>query len=244
MNFSAPPSKSNSRSGWRVLAGIVFVVGVTLGLGFYLPLKQSHQLLTERLASAQSDTARLSESLQRAETSLKQMAAEHEKLKGLQSQSESHSRRFSDLSQRLVQDGKPALKAAFAKATLRARPLNDAVSVDFADPGLVNAGARKGKPLSRSGQQLSCLTVVEAKALELPEVTVRSFAAVQTAGSDIAEKLSDATASATALAEHLVQSCGVSSSAVSVAVSPSTSRDAASLRLEFRQPAPKEQAEP
>ena len=84
-----------------------------------------------------------------------------------------------------------------------------------------------------------CPTVTEAKGLELPRVTVRTFTAPDITPPDAEQAYTDATELAIDLADRIVRYCSVPPEAVSVASSPAKpgnekTKDPRLVQFEFR----------
>ncbi len=234
MDFSASPSSRATRRTGRLLSGILLIAVITLGLGFYLPLRQSHQLLTARLETAQTSNDQLTTSLSRAETALKQVTAERDALAAFKDQAQSDTRRYS-----VLLEQNPAFKAASSKG-IDWRPLPDGLSAEWTKATLVNdkRGSEARSSFTRSGLNLACSSVSEAKRSGLSVVTLRTFAipSEQTSKKE-EDPMTSAASVAAALADQLVRSCRVSASDVAIATS-AASAGAPLLQLEFREPAP------
>src|SRR5690606_28132711 len=138
MDYSTAHSKRASRGWWRVLCGVLFVVAATLGLGFYLPLRESHRLLNVELASARSAHAELTQNLERTEAHLKRITSERDELAGFKDEVDSKRRQYPGIVEQLENTASPQLKSAFEKKRIHARALSDGVSLGWTSPALLN----------------------------------------------------------------------------------------------------------
>ncbi len=225
MDSSALRSKP-AAGWWRLLAGLLLVAAATLGLGFYLPLKESNQLLSAQLAAAQASAAQLSDSLQQSQAALQQTTGERDELRGFKDQVDSRRQRYPETASQFARDAKAPLAAMFSSQMMQARALNDGVAVDWQSSRLLNA---KRETLSASGKQLLCPLAALGGESELSALTVRTFVS----DSDGSEAASPALGLAVGVADELVSRCKLSRAAVSVASSPATKHSPA-LSLEFR----------
>lgn len=227
---SSATSKRRSHGWWRLWTGILLIFGVTLGLGFYLPLYKTHQLLKAELAQARTAATQLTESLARAEASVERVTKERAELSKFKEDVASAGRRYPELAQRFISEALPLVKAALDAKGIRAMALDDGVGITWASPALLN---RKRDALSGNGQKLLCSMVRQAAGAGLPDVTVRTFAPPAATAKDVAAGYGSATTLGVGVAEQLVGACSLAASNVSLASSPA-SEDGAPLRLEFR----------
>ncbi len=232
---SSPHSKSASSGWWRLLAVISFVCCVTLGLAFYMPLRESQQLLSDELTLVKNKSVALEQSLAQTEASLKQVTAERTELQGFKADVATEEQRYPKIAEQFA-DAEAPLDSALEKKQIQASALVDGLSVAWTNPALLNW--KKTQP-SRTGFKLLCPTVSEAKALELPRVTVRTFTASDTAPPDAEQAYTTATELAITLADRIVRYCSVPPDAISVASSPAKpsddkSKDTRLVQFEFR----------
>lgn len=231
MDPSAAHSKRASRGWWRLFTGLLFVVSATLGLGFYLPLKQTHQLLKQELTTAQGKVVQLTAALASAEASVQRVTAERSALESFKTQTAAEAQRFTALAERFTSEAEPALKAPFDKRSLTVVALGDGLSVNWTQAGLLNWKRTAPSP---AGDKLLCPLVKQGANLGLPLVTVRAFAGVDpAAAADLAAAHTAAASLAASVADLLARRCGLTSSSISVA---SSQGDKASplLSFEFR----------
>ncbi len=231
MNFSATHSKRASRGWWPVFSGILFISAVTLGVGFYFPLRQSQDMVTRELASARSTVTQLTESLKRSEDSLKKVSAERGELQGFKAQVDSEAERFPKLAEQFTNNAEGGLQAAFDKQHVKASALVDGLSIDWTNPALLNW---KRTVPTVTGQRLLCPMMTSAKRVELTDVTIRTFLSADAVAEDPTEAYENATALAITFSEQLARMCRVSPGTVTVATSP-VAKDAPLVRFEFRQ---------
>lgn len=230
MDNSTARSKRVSRGWWRVFAGVLFVVATTLGVAFYLPLRQSHRLLTAELASARSNNEQLGRSLEQSSAKLEQMTAERDELAAFKADVDSKQRQYPELVQQFERVSDPRIRTALDKKQIFTRTMSNGVSIGWSSPALLN-WKRSGPTIT--GQRLLCPVVAEAAGLGLPDVTVRTFLAPDAVQSDVHEALTTATELANSLGDQLVRSCKLAPRALSVASSLGT-KGSPLVQFEFR----------
>jgi hypothetical protein len=236
MANSVPEPKPTSSGWWRVIAGIVLVFGVSLGLAFYLPLRQSHDLLTEELASVNAKANKLAEALKETRTALEQESATRQDLDGFKADVQAQRQKYPDLAKRFTDNPDPAIRTALDKKWVQATALADGIGVSWINPTLLNW---KRTAPSRTGFRLLCPSLKKAASLGLPQVTVRTYTPSDTAPPDADAAYTKATELAIELAERVVRYCSVSPKTVSVASSPAA-EDSPILQFEFHGSAMKE----
>lgn len=232
MDSSATRSKRAGRGWWSLLSGVLFAFAATLGLGFYLPLQKTHQLLKKELNTVQGTVAQLNESLAKSDATVKRVTGERTELEGFKSQIDTETQRYPKLAESFGAEAEPLLQAALGKKTALALALDSGLAVAWMNPSLLNW---KRSAASFNGEKLLCPAVKRAASLGLSEVTVRAFANVDTATSDVPAAHTTASALAITLADQVMRLCSVPLGAVSVASSPG-GKDSPLVRFEFRGP--------
>lgn len=233
MDSSATRSK-RGRGWWSLLSGVLFAFAATLGLGFYLPLQKTHQLLKRELSTVQGTVAQLNESIAKSDATLKRVTGERTELEGFKSQIDTEAQRYPKLAESFGAEAEPLLQAALGKKSVQAVALDSGLAVAWMNPSLLNW---KRSAASFTGEKLLCPAVKRAASLGLPEVTVRGFAVVDTPSSDVQAAHTAASALAITLADQVMRLCAVPLGAVSVASSPG-SKDSPLVRFEFRSAPP------
>ncbi len=226
MNSSA--SRSKSGGWWRLLAGLLLVAAATLGVGFYLPLKKSNQLLADQLATAQNNATELSSSLQSTQAALQQTTQERDELRGFKDQVDARRQRYPETASRLAQEAESPVAEAYSAQLLHARALNDGVAVDWRSTRLFG---RKRDSLSASGRRFLCPVIAQLGKQELKTLTIRTF--VDSDSDVVPEAMEPAAQLAIAVADDAVSRCRLPRSDISIASSPAT-RTSPPLSLEFR----------
>jgi hypothetical protein len=209
---------------------VLFAFSATLGLGFYLPLQKTHQLLKKELNVAQGTLAQLNESLAKSEAQIKRVTGERTELEGFKSQIDTESQRYPKLAESFGDEAELALQTALGKKTVQAVALDSGLAVAWMNPTLLNWKRTVASP---SGEKLLCPALKRAATLGLSEVTVRTFALVDSPTSDVQAAHTTAGALASVLADQLLRMCSVPLASVSVASSPAT-KESPLVRFEFR----------
>lgn len=209
-------------------------MSVTLGLGFYAPLLETHGLLKRELATSQGSVSALQESLARAESSVERVNGEVADLEKFKEAVASEKQRYPKLAEAFSAAAPPIVASALTKKDLHAVAKDDAIAVAFVNAGLFN---RQSNSFSWAGSKLACPVVEHARKTGLPQVTVRGFTPEGTAPTDMEDAHRAATALAADVAQQLVRGCGVPLAQVSVASSVGA-QSAPLLQLEFREATP------
>lgn len=210
---------------------MLLIVSVTLGLGFYAPLLETHELLKRELSATQSTAARLQASLTEEEAAVRERTREVSELSKFAEEIRAKDQHYPEAAERLSRGAAPALTTALEKKDVRVLALGDGVAVQLVRAGLFN---RQRSALSWAGAQLSCPAVKAALAAGLSQLTVRSFAPGEVATKDLQSTFEAASALAASVAQHLVRTCSVPITDIGVATSTATG-EAPVLQLEFRE---------
>ncbi len=230
MDVSNPQKRSKSRGWWPVAAGILLVFSGTLGLGFYLPLRQSHGLLEAEFAAKRSAADALQASLDSTKAALGDLNAKREALEHFKDKTETAQQLFPKLANRLETAATSTLQNAFARKHVDAVALDDGVALSWMNPALLNW---KRTAPSKSGQSILCPSFTQASALGLSRVTVHTFTPTDAWSSDVGEAHAKAMELSLALAEFMVRFCKVKPSDLTVASSLATD-GAPLLQIQFR----------
>lgn len=214
-------------SWWRLMASILAVVCVTVGFGYYLPLRQANQLLSHEFDKARKSQTELSETLSKTTAELATVTKERDTLRDAEMQRDKLARqsqeRVRQLATTLPTVGQSAAKSGGLKLTEEGNTL----LVDVFDNTWINPGS---DGLARNGSRVLCPFAMEASKVAQKSVVVRSFASESNTGGE--SRWAKAARLAGGVAEQLVTRCKVDARLLSVASSPATGNSPL-LRLEF-----------
>jgi hypothetical protein len=208
------------------------VSALTLAIGYYVPLRKSHDVLLTGLASARGSAEQVNDALAKAEAALKASSSERDRLRAFKADVEQDRAKYADAAERIKTYNHSKLARALSKGWFSVKPLAQGAAVAWHSPRLVT---RKHDAVTRTGAQLLCPLVTAASEQGLKRITVRGFASLP---EDLTPKTTEEVVIAAtplpANASRLLQAiCKVSPTDVSVATSL-TAGDAPWLQLEFR----------
>jgi hypothetical protein len=192
------------------------------------------------LAAAQGTVAQLNESLSRAEASAHRESGRVDELSKFKDDVAARQQRFPELVAKLQADATPALAEALRKHDVKLLASDDGVVLTFDGASMFN---RQKSAFSWSGRKLSCLPVEQADHVGLSQVTVRAFAASDTAPGDAESAYETSAGLAASVVEQLAQGCKVALADLSIASSAAT-KGSPVLQFEFRPRAPADGARP
>jgi hypothetical protein len=217
----------NKGSWWRLTASILAVICVTVGFGYYLPLRQANQLLSHEFDKVRKTQTQLEETLTKTAAELKTVTDERDTLRDAEAQrtklTQQARERVTQLMATLPALGQTAIKSGGLQLTAEENTL----LVDVFDTTWITPGS---DGLARNGNRVLCPFVTDAAKVAQKSVVVRSFAPESNTGGE--SRWAKAARLSSGVAEHLVARCKADTRTLSVASSSAT-RNSPLLRLEF-----------
>jgi flagellar motor protein MotB len=208
----APPRPSR----WRLVTGVISIVALSAGIGFYLPLYRTEQLMAVEYQRSRALAAALEQRLAESEQSLAQVSAEHKTLSlaklGVDAVNSHKKMELERLTSMLSQK----LQSALDRQRIRFELLPSQLNVGLFDPALFTTS---GDTLTLSGQQLLCTLSTELKRFGKARVTVRAFADTSPAVTPAQSRWSGAAQRAAAIAQVLSGRCGLPADSIEIATS-------------------------
>jgi hypothetical protein len=213
---SESPNQSRPPGNWRLFAGVISIVAVTLGLGFYWPLQRGERILSREYSGLKQQTTDLQQKLDEASTNLAAVNTERSTLLAHKTESDAKLTEQKESLERLVAGISQRFQQALDRQKLRAAQLPDRVQVEMLDPSVFTSN---GDALTGSGQLLVCALAAEAKRQGRFRIVVRAFASPSAPDGLRDSRWSSAARQAGALAEAMVSRCGIAADQLEVTTS-------------------------
>lgn len=215
-------------SGWRLAAGVIGIVALTLGFGFYWPLQRSSRLLADEYSKGSAATNSLGKKLTETEQRLAEVTAERDELAGQKRTSDGRLASRKEALDRLVAGLSQRLQQALDRKRISAELLEDRLQVQLLDAAMFTSA---GDALSFGGQKLLCQIDAEARRQGQYRVVVRAFVN-PAAPQGYESRWATPARQAGAVVDALTSRCGGSNAHLETAASVGTG-DSDALRLEF-----------
>lgn len=214
--------------GWKIVAGLLFVGSATFTVAYYIPLYRAHSQLRAEFKATSTEAANFRKQLVDTVATLNQTSDDCSKLRAKVHEREKNTAAFGSQLEKLERSMQAPLKKFQGKGRLALERQQEKLRVTLAAPVLV---APAGGDLTDAGKKALC-----ALGGTLKDSAIRVV--VQGLGVDPADKTGSAWQLAATRAGNAAQllskNCGVESSRIEVAVSPSAAgSDGAAVALEI-----------